>query len=403
MITFRIDEPKFLAKLAVLKKFAKISKEKKMTLVVNSKSATLNVYSFSPLRQQLSFKLADIDCDLENLDDYEMSLFPGDIRRLRSIDWSAPVECQIDSVGLKPRWILITPDLEKANGSTLVLISCEANDPYTITNAKDCVLNEVKGRIIVDAVHFQVACKSTSATLSNDDTRVAIQCAHVEQIDEVTMRVVSTDGHRMTLRTFSHKNVQPLPFPINIPGAVWSTLTDASYLAPAMMNFYFDYDLRQTTTPENYMMMRTVIGKFEYLFETSSDCYPIFRKVLPNNTDCVVVDFGMIAFRNALMKHRYTVGKKFLGFKMEIQKARIVITSCDGEVQFTTSVELSNPSPFMGTVAAGFNWKYMMNATVDCKTMKLVFKCYKDNFDMLLSSIEDISGQQINFIMPMRI
>ena len=411
MTTFTIYEPKMMAKLAVLRRFATLSEANTFMLHVSNGAARLLVYSYGLINQQLSFKL----CDVEPGDDCLMSLTKRDLKKLEAIDWSGPVDCMINTRDIKPCWTLTTPDTASDNGCRLALIPEKDNETRMMDDMAANRMTAVEGQITADANELFVAALRTSKTLSHDDTRLAIQCAHIEQVDDITLMVVSTDGHRLTMQTFKMTSEQPLPFSINIPGPVWSTLVNALALTKGLEQVRFDYEKRQRkdvyreglsderTEIQNYMMMWTMIGSFEFRFETSPDKYPDFRRVLPNKKHCVQLDMDMVKFRRLLSMHKHTVPKS-LGFTMEIQEKRVILKSKCDDTEFTNSLELLNPSPYGDqSIKTGYNWKYMMDALAGNVNGSMTMLANRDDIAMCPLTIEHYEGMRICIVMPIRI
>jgi DNA polymerase-3 subunit beta len=232
---------------------------------------------------------------------------------------------------------------------------------------------------MIDRTHFAA---------STDATRYHINGVYLEGLENTLMRMIATDGHRLSFVDQEVFLTSPeLKRGIIIPKKGLAELRKLLSESSSTMGFSFERGYIFAKFDNSYLFIRLIDGE-----------YPDYRPVIPKATDRIV-KIDRTEFNSALKRVSLLANEKSRAIKLSIQNGSLLISSSNpdmGEAREEVDVE------YLGDAfEIGFNSRYLLECLSVMKTEKLEFHLK----DRLSPGVLKEVGQQNHtyVIMPMRI
>lgn len=202
-----------------------------------------------------------------------------------------------------------------------------------------------RGRALLDSAHLRRLIDQCSFAIATDDNRYGLNGAHLEQVGPERVRMVATDGHRLSVSEAAFEGDLALPPRMLLPRkalGVLRKLLDGSGESVALS---FGDNAIQVRRQDQTLWFRLLDGEF-----------PDYKAVLPQSSHHeVLCDHGALSSalrRVSVLAHDRS---RPVRFAFEAGELTVDIRSSDrGEVTERLSVDLEGEP-----ITAGFNVRYL--------------------------------------------
>jgi DNA polymerase III subunit beta len=228
----------------------------------------------------------------------------------------------------------------------------------------------------------------TNFAVSTDATRYHLNGVYFENLEHNIMRMIATDGHRLSfVDSEVFMKMPELKRGIIIPKKGLTEFRKLLDESPLAIGLSFERGYVFAHINGSYLFIRLIEGE-----------YPDYRQVIPRSVDRIV-KMNREAFSSALKRVSLLAHEKSRGVKISIQDSLLIISSSNpdmGEAREEVDAQYTGDP-----VEIGFNAKYLLDclAVITSETLELHFK------DRLSPGILK-GSEQLNHtyvIMPMRI
>lgn len=246
----------------------------------------------------------------------------------------------------------------------------------------------------IESVQILEMIDRTIASVSNDLTRYDLNGVYMEKVsrDDITfLRMVATDGHRLSLMDYEFKRGNDLNIPkgVIIPKKGLLEIKKLLDLDEKVQVGFIDNNIVITNEANSLVVViRLINGEF-----------PDYTQVIPVNNDKKVV-IEREAFLNSLRRISVLSAEQARSVKLAISKNCLVISANNpnlGEAQEKLPVKYKGKE-----VAIGFNAGYFMDILQTMTKQQEVSLELSDNLSPCLIKGLHYDGN-INIVMPMRL
>lgn len=235
---------------------------------------------------------------------------------------------------------------------------------------------------------FRTFISRTIFAATNEESRYALNGAKFE-ISSESLRMVSTDGHRLSFIEKKGNFVEGEKIEAIIPKKTLTELMKLSSESEETVEFGKD---------ENHLFFK--FGKRVLVSRMLSGQFPNYEMVLPkDNNNFFLIDSQRLAA--AVRRVALMADERSHAIKFEVSSGQLTITaqaSDIGEVEETLSIEYSGD-----IITSGFNAQYVNDffGVIDEGEIKFEFK--DGNSQAQMKSLNDVECDFRYVIMPMRI
>jgi len=262
------------------------------------------------------------------------------------------------------------------------IVSLSADQYPSLPNFEDKTYFEAKTDALVDMID------RTQFAASTDTTRYHINGVYFEHLETSLMRMVATDGHRLSFVDQEvFLNSPDLKRGIIIPKKGLAEFRKLLNEGDKTIGLSFERGYIFAKLESTYLFIRLIDGE-----------YPDYRPVIPKTVDRLV-KIDRQDFNSALKRVSLLANEKSRGIKLTLQQGLLVISSSNpdmGEAREEIEVEYSGE-----LMEIGFNSKYLLESLAVMKSEKLEFYL-KDRLSPGI--LREVDHQNHTYvIMPMRI
>ncbi len=245
-----------------------------------------------------------------------------------------------------------------------------------------------------DVKYFKLPSKSlgeliehTLFSVANDDPRIFLNGVNLERQGDKVLRLVSTDGHRLS-RIDREMDVElPLEHAVIIPRKGLVELRKVLEEGGEEIEIAFAGSNGFFRREGLFLVMRLIEGEF-----------PDYNMVIPKATEKVVT-LGRGAFQDALRRMSILSAERSHGVRLKLAPGELVIESSDpekGEAKEVLDVEYDGSE-----LQAGFNARFFMDVLNIIKTDEVVLELSDELSPCVVRKAGD--EEYLCVIMPIRI
>lgn len=242
-------------------------------------------------------------------------------------------------------------------------------------------------RFQIDTAKFSNLIEQTIFCVSHDDTRHHLGGVYCEAPDQQTLRMVSTDGHRLALSESNLDNTVHIAEPVIVPRKAFQEVKRLLADAGSSVEVGFTSKSFHLETDAFELSTRLIEGKF-----------PEYSQVIPVSAS-KEVPLNRSLFAEALKRVSLLSQGRAWGVKLEIQNEQVEFIAEDPE--FGTAKETIE-IPYKGdALTIGFNAKYLLDVLNLIQTDEVVFQLTDDLSPGVLRPLDQKDFLAV--VMPVRI
>lgn len=236
--------------------------------------------------------------------------------------------------------------------------------------------------VSVPVVILREAIRRTAFAVTTEQSRFTIQGAKL-LIDETSLIMVATDGHRLAFARFALVNSTGRRVDVIVPKKTLLKLEDL-----------LDREIRRSSESSVEVgdagnQLQFVVGRHDLSSRLLSGTFPSWKMVLPKNLD-YMVEIGTEDFRASLARVTLTSETKNYSVTMEIAPGKLVLRSGTGEAEAQEEMLIALSGESAGNVHQFcFNSRYFQDflqvaAKAESPTFLLEFKDSVSPFELYL-------------------
>ena len=229
----------------------------------------------------------------------------------------------------------------------------------------------------------------TVFSVSTDETRYNLSGVYLEKDDESTLRMVSSDGHRLSL-----VEKKGLLSKIQVPKNVIIPRKGIMEIRKICSEVEGEIDL--SLTKSNCLVQH---GNTQLVIRLIDGEFPDYRQVLPSDKNQKTIYIDRQAFLSALRRTSILSQEKTRGIRFQFEKdlLKVNVNNPDlGEAEETLEISYSHPP-----LEIGFNAKYFMDVLNLIQTDKVELLLSDSMSQALLRPEGDSSFRSV--VMPMKL
>jgi len=246
---------------------------------------------------------------------------------------------------------------------------------------------DTSSHFAIETATFSTLIEQTIFCVSHDDTRHHLGGVYCEAADGQTLRMVSTDGHRLALSESNLNEHVHIENPVIVPRKAFHEVKRLLADAGATVEVAFTARSFHLKTDTFELSTRLIEGKF-----------PEYNQVIPVSASKEVpLNRGL--FAEALKRVSLLSQGRAWGVKLEIQNEQVEFIAEDPE--FGTAKEVIE-IPYKGEpLTIGFNAKYLLDVLGLIQTDDVVFQLTDDLSPGVLRPLD--KKDFLAVVMPVRI
>ncbi len=244
-----------------------------------------------------------------------------------------------------------------------------------------------KNTLTLDAIPLKKMIEKTLFSVSNDDTKLNLNGVYLEGVSEKKLRMVATDGHRLSWEEQEMTQPVPLPKGVLIP-------------RKGVLELQKLLDGEEGTIPlsiegRNVMVKKGPVTLFIRLLEGQ---FPDYRQVIPKKNDCIAT-LPRAALLAALRRVSLLSQEHHRGVKMAFRGGQLELMCSNpdlGEAREEVEVQYKGRP-----LEVGFNYRYFLDilSVIEDEILNLELK---DEVSPCLIHSEIDKGF-LSLVMPMRL
>lgn len=328
---------------------------------------------------QISMVATDLEIELISRIDIDEIKDPGKVtvtaRKLIDICRNLPNDAMITLVTTKDRLMV------KSGKSRFSLMTLPVNEFPNIEEVREKVSFEISQK------HLRNLLEKTHFSMAQQDVRYYLN-GMLFDINNGVMKLVATDGHRLSLAQFDQGKFDIENTQIILPRK--GVMELLRLLNPVD-------DLIEVTIGANHIRVKS--PDFTFISKLVEGKFPDYRKVVPKNGMRSVL-VARDLFKQALTRVSILSNEKFKGVRLQLSENNLMIHANNPEQEEAEDQILVNYNG--ADLEIGFNVNYLLDICNNIVTDEIKMTFADTNSSVLIETSDD-DNSYTYVIMPMRI